>query len=142
MKVVLERVNNDYLFEVKNKNGHSVLLDNNSKTTGKVEGASPMELLLMGVAGCSAIDIISILNKQKINPSSLRMEVNGLRKPEQIPSLFYQIDIIIFLEGNIGKDKALRAANLSYKKYCSVSKILEKTANINHKVVLNGIHLE
>ena len=138
MKVVLERINNDYLFEVKNKNGHKVLLDNNSKTTGKVEGSSPMELLLMGVAGCSAIDIISILNKQKINPLSLKMEVIGLRNSGEVPSLFYQIDIIIYLEGEINKEKALRAAKLSYDKYCSVSKMLEKTAKINYKVVLNA----
>ena len=59
MKVFLERVNSDYLFEVENKNGQKVLLDNSSKTSGKVEGVSPMELLLMGVAGCSAIDIIA-----------------------------------------------------------------------------------
>ena len=137
MKVFLERINNDYLFEVENKNGHKVLLDNNSKTSGKVQGASPMELLLMGVAGCSAIDIISILNKQKINPLSLKMEVNGLRNSRDIPSLFYQIDIIIYLKGEIEKEKALRAAKLSYDKYCSVSKMLEKTAKINYKVVLN-----
>ncbi len=138
MKVFLERINNDYLFEVKNKNGHKVLLDNSSKISGKVQGASPMELLLMGVAGCSAIDIISILNKQKINPLSLKMEVNGLRNSGEVPSLFYQIDIMIYLEGDIDKEKALRAAKLSYDKYCSVSKMLEKTAKINHKVVLNG----
>jgi len=138
MKVFLERINNDYLFEVKNKNGHKVLLDNSSKTSGKVQGASPMELLLMGIAGCSAIDIISILNKQKINPLSLKMEVNGLRNFGEVPSLFYQIDIIIYLEGDIHEERALRAAKLSYDKYCSVSKILEKTAKINHKVVLNG----
>ena len=138
MKVFLERINNDYLFEVENKNGHKVLLDNNSKTSGKVQGASPMELLLMGVAGCSAIDIISILEKQKINPLSLKMEVNGLRNSRDIPSLFYQIDIIIYLKGEIEKEKALRAAKLSYDKYCSVSKMLEKTAKINYKVILNG----
>tara|TARA_B100001250_G_scaffold144536_1_gene123739 strand:+ start:1071 stop:1496 length:426 start_codon:yes stop_codon:yes gene_type:complete len=137
MKVFLERINNDYLFEVENKNGHKVLLDNNSKTSGKVQGASPMELLLMGVAGCSAIDIISILEKQKINPLSLKMEVDGLRNSRDIPSLFYQIDIIIYLKGEIEKEKALRAAKLSYDKYCSVSKMLEKTAKINYKVVLN-----
>jgi putative redox protein len=137
MKVFLERINNDYLFEVENKNGHKVLLDNNSKTSGKVQGASPMELLLMGVAGCSAIDIISILEKQKINPLSLKMEVDGLRNSRDVPSLFYQIDIIIYLKGEIEKEKALRAAKLSYDKYCSVSKILEKTAKINYKVVLN-----
>ena len=138
MKVFLERVNSDYLFEVENKNGQKVLLDNSSKTSGKVEGVSPMELLLMGVAGCSAIDIIAILGKQKINPLSLKMEVNGLRKLKEIPALFYQIDILIFLEGDIDKEKALRAAKLSYDKYCSVSKMLEKTAKINHKVILNG----
>ena len=137
MKVFLERINNDYLFEVENKNGHKVLLDNNSKTSGKVQGASPMELLLMGIAGCSAIDIISILDKQKINPLSLKMEVDGLRNSRDVPSLFYQIDIIIYLKGEIEKEKALRAAKLSYDKYCSVSKILEKTAKINYKVVLN-----
>jgi len=138
MKVFLERVNSDFLFEVENKNGQKVLLDNSSKASGKVEGVSPMELLLMGVAGCSAIDIVSILGKQKINPLSLKMEVNGLRKLEEIPALFYQIDIIIYLEGDIRKEKALRAAKLSYDKYCSVSKMLEKTAKINHKVILNG----
>ena len=138
MKVFLERVNTDYLFEVENKNGQKILLDNSSKTSGKVEGVSPMELLLMGVAGCSAIDIIAILGKQKINPLSLKMEVNGLRKLKEVPSLFYQIDIIIYLEGEIDKEKALRAAKLSYDKYCSVSKMLEKTAKINHEVILNG----
>ena len=138
MKVFLERVNSDYLFEVENKNGQKVLLDNSSKTSGKVEGVSPMELLLMGVAGCSAIDIIAILGKQKINPLSLKMEVNGLRKLKEVPALFYQIDIIIYLEGEIDKEKALRAAKLSYDKYCSVSKMLEKTAKINHEVILNG----
>ena len=97
-----------------------------------------MELLLMGVAGCSAIDIIAILDKQKINPLSLKMEVNGLRKLKEVPALFYQIDIIIYLEGDIDKEKALRAAKLSYDKYCSVSKMLEKTAKINHEVILNG----
>ncbi len=69
MKVSLERINEDYLFEVSNENGQSVLLDNKSKEKGEVQGISPMELLLMGVAGCSSIDIVAILNKQKINPT-------------------------------------------------------------------------
>ena len=68
MKVNLSRVNKDYLFEVTNDNGHKVLLDNKSKKKGKVEGISPMELLLAGLAGCSSIDIIAILNKQKNQP--------------------------------------------------------------------------
>lgn len=138
MEVSLERINEDYLFEVTNSNGHKVLLDNKSKSNGIVEGVSPMELLLMGVAGCSAIDIVAILNKQKINPRVLKMEVKGHRHSEVVPSLFYQIDIIIHLEGDFTPEKAKRAAKLSYDKYCSVSKTLEPTAKIYHKVILNG----
>jgi putative redox protein len=138
MEVSLERINEDYLFEVTNPNGHKVLLDNKSKTSGKVQGVSPMELLLMGVAGCSAIDIVTILNKQKINPKVLKMEVKGHRNDDEVPALFYQIDILIYLQGDFSAEKAKRAAQLSYDKYCSVSKTLEPTAQIYHKVILNG----
>ncbi len=138
MEVALERINEDYLFEVTNPNGHKVLLDNKSKTSGEVKGVSPMELVLRGVAGCSAIDIVAILNKQKINPRGLKMEVKGHRHEGQVPALFYQIDILIYLEGDFSAEKAKRAAQLSYEKYCSVSKTLEPTAKINHKVILNG----
>ena len=72
MNVSLERLNDDYLFEVTNPNGHRVLLDNKSKTEGSVKGISPMELLLMGLAGCSSIDVVAILNKQKINTTPLK----------------------------------------------------------------------
>jgi putative redox protein len=141
MNVSLERINEDYLFEVTNANGMSVRLDNKSKTTGEVQGVSPMELLLMGVAGCSSIDIVAILNKQKINPKVLKMEVHGHRHENEVPALFYQIDIDIYLEGDFSPEKAKRAAQLSFDKYCSVSKTLEPTAKINHKIILNGIEI-
>jgi len=141
MQVSLERINEDYLFEVTNQQGMSVHLDNRSKTTGEVQGVSPMELLLMGVAGCSSIDIVAILNKQKINPKVLKMEVQGHRHENEVPALFYQIDITIYLEGDLSAEKAKRAAQLSFDKYCSVSKTLEPTAKINHKVILNGTEI-
>jgi putative redox protein len=141
MQVSLERINEDYLFEVTNQQGMSVHLDNRSKTTGEVQGVSPMELLLMGVAGCSSIDIVAILNKQKINPKELKMEVQGHRHENEVPALFYQIDITIYLEGDLSAEKAKRAAQLSFDKYCSVSKTLEPTAKINHKVILNGTEI-
>ena len=139
MNVSLERINEDYLFEVTNSNGMSIRLDNKSKTTGQVKGISPMELLLMGVAGCSSIDIVAILNKQKINPKLLKMDVKGHRNENDVPALFYQIDIDIYLEGDFSPEKAKRAADLSFEKYCSVSKTLEPTAKITYKVFLNGI---
>ena len=141
MNISLERINKDYLFEVSNSDGKSVLLDNKSKSFGEIQGISPMELLLMGIAGCSSIDIVAILDKQKINPSSLKMDVKGHRHENQVPALFYQIDINIYLEGNFSPEKAKRAARLSFDKYCSVSKTLESTAKISHKVYLNGTEI-
>ena len=141
MNVSLERINKDYLFQVSNSDGKSVLLDNKSKSFGEIQGISPMELLLMGIAGCSSIDIIAILDKQKINPISLKMDVKGHRHENQVPALFYQIDINIYLEGNFSPEKAKRAARLSFDKYCSVSKTLESTAKISHKVYLNGTEI-
>ena len=141
MKVLLERINDNYLFEVSNSNGHRVLLDNKSKNEGSVKGISPMELLLMGLAGCSSIDVVAILKKQKINPKSIKMEVKGERTPGAIPALFHTINVDVILEGDFLPEKAKRAVDLSFEKYCSVSKTLESTAKINYSIILNGIQL-
>ena len=141
MKVALERINTDYLFEVVNQSGHRVFLDNKSKEKGTVKGISPMELLLMGLAGCSSIDVVSILGKQKINPTSLKMEVNGKRNEGETPSLFKKIEVSIFIEGEISSSKVKRAVDLSFEKYCSVSKTLESTAKINYRIFLNNIEI-
>ncbi len=137
MKINLERINDKYLFEVTNKNGHKVHLDRKYSDDYSVQGSSPMELLLMGVAGCSSIDIISILEKQKLQPESYKMEVFGDR--ESVPgSPFKKIHAELHIEGDIPADKIIRAAHLSFGKYCSVSKNLEKTSEIVHSIVLNG----
>ncbi|MEE3035008.1 MAG: OsmC family protein [Bacteroidota bacterium] len=141
MKIVLERINTDYLFEVVNQSSHRVFLDNKSKEKGTVKGISPMELLLMGLAGCSSIDVVSILGKQKINPVSLKMEVDGKRFEGEIPSLFKEIDVRVFLEGEISPNKVRRAVDLSFQKYCSVSKTLESTAKINYRIFLNNVEI-
>ena len=138
MKVALERINQDYLFKVTNSNGHSVLSDNKSKKEGEVAGISPMELLLMGLAGCSSIDVVAILNKQKLNPTSLKMEVEGERNETEIPSLFNKINVKVIVEGETSPEKIRRAVQLSFDKYCSVSKTLEHTAEINYLIFLNG----
>ena len=141
MKVALERINQDYLFKVANSNGYSVLLDNKSKKEGEVAGISPMELLLMGLAGCSSIDVVAILNKQKLNPTSLKMEVEGKRNETEIPSLFNKINVKVIVDGEISPEKIRRAVQLSFDKYCSVSKTLEHTAEINYLIFLNGIEI-
>ena len=140
MKISLNRVNKDYLFEATSSNNLKVLMDNKSKSEGKVEGISPMEVLLMGVAGCSSIDVVSILNKQRINPITLRMEVEGIRDASAVPAPFQGINVTLFLEGeDITTEKAKRAAQLSFDKYCSVSKSLDPNIIINQTIVVNGI---
>lgn len=97
-----------------------------------------MELVLMGVAGCSAIDMISILKKQRQEIHSFKAEVEGLRVQIEDAKPFKEITVVFFLEGPISEEKAARAAQLSFEKYCSVSKTLEPTAKVNYSVVLNG----
>ncbi len=139
MKITLDRINKDYLFQATSSNDLKVLMDNKSKKEGKFEGISPMEVLLMGVAGCSSIDVIAILNKQRINPATLKMEVEGIRDANEVPAPFKGINVTLYLEGDdISPEKAKRAAKLSFDKYCSVSKSLDPDIIINQIIVVNG----
>lgn len=139
MRVTLDRINDDYHFEAKGNSGVPVYIDN--KTGDEVKGASPMELLLMGVGGCSAIDIIAILKKQRQNITSYHIEVEGARKEVKQAKPFEAIHVKVYLEGDITPEKALRAAALSFDKYCSVSITLEPAVAISYEVHLNGVSL-
>mgnify|MGYP003651753501 FL=1 len=136
MKVTLNRVNDNYHFEGKGASGLPVHIDN--KTGDEVRGSSPMELLLMGVGGCSAIDIVLILKKQRQEITSYSMKVEGKRKDLKSAKPFEAIHTTIYLEGVIDEEKAKRAADLSFEKYCSVSLTLEGNVAITYDVILNG----
>lgn len=137
MKITLKRINDDYHFELQNERGHTLYLDNKSEFGGHDLAPSPMELLLMGVAGCSAIDIISVLKKQRQTITHYYTEVEGVREPIEEAKPFKKITVTIFLEGDIDEIKAQKAAQLSFEKYCSVSKTLEPTATISYQVKVN-----
>ena len=122
---------------IENDKGHQVAIDN--KSVENPQGASPMELLLMGVAGCSSIDIISILNKQKVAFDSLEIDVDGDRVDKPAPSLFTKIHATVRVTGNVKPEKIFRAAELSFTKYCSVSLTLAATADIRFSVIVNDI---
>ena len=136
MKISLKRLNENYHFETQNERGDIVYLDNKSESNP--QGASPMELLLMGIAGCSGIDIVMILRKQKIELEDLQMEVEGTRVDGAVPNVFTGIKLNVYLKGDFAPEKAKRAVDLSIDKYCSVAKMLEKTAEISYDVYLNG----
>ena len=136
MKIHLKRLNDNYHFETKNERGDIVHLDNKSEPNP--QGSSPMELLLMGIAGCSSIDIVMILKNQHIELEDLQMKVEGSRVDGAVPNVFTGIHLNVLLKGDLSASKATRAVELSLEKYCSVAKMLEKTAEITYEIHLNN----
>ena len=132
MKVTLERVNNSFQFEAIGSAGVPVAIDASPQIGGHNKGARPMELLLMGLGGCSGIDIIEILKKQKQKLELFKIVIEAERIPNKVPSLFKSIHIHFKLGGELNKKFVERAINLSLEKYCSVGAILSKTAEINY----------
>ena len=138
MKVTLDRVNEKFHFKVKNDRGYVVDLDKRASQGGDDLGASPMELLLMGVAGCSGIDLIGILQKQRQEIETYQMEVEGERTKDGEATPFTKMHVTVLITGKVKPKKALKAVELSFDKYCSVSKTLEPTTTITYDVVVNG----
>ena len=136
MKITLNRINDAYLFEGSNSAGNKITLDNTSEPDAK--GVSPMETVLMAVASCSAIDMISILKKQRQEIISFSAEVEGERIPVDEAKPFKSIMVKFFLEGKIDPIKAQKSAQLSFEKYCSVSKTLEPNVTVDYEVFVNG----
>ena len=139
VKVELERVNGAFGFEAKDANGHIVKIDTSPETGGKDFGVRPMQLLLMGLGGCSGIDILSILKKKRQEVTGFRMSLEGEREPGVDPSLWKDITIVFHLEGNIDVEKAEKACALSMNKYCSVAETLRRgNTAISWRVEVTG----
>lgn len=136
MRIKLNRINDNYLFEGVNENGQKILLNNVRED--KENGVSPMETVLMAVAGCSSIDIIHILKKQRQEISHFSVEVEGDRVEEGDVKPFRSIKVKVMLEGDINEEKARKAAELSFEKYCSVAEMLKNSVEIGHEVYVNG----
>lgn len=136
MNIKLNRKNNAVHFEATNENGNTVLLDGAPKIGGENKGARPMELVIMGLGGCSSMDVISILQKQKQEITDYSVDITADRDTENIPSLFTTIHVKFIITGKVDLKKAEKAVQLSMDKYCSVTKILEKTATITHEVIV------
>lgn len=123
----------DMAFSSITPSGHQVKIDAAPEVGGKNTGARPTELLLNAVAGCTGIDIISILHKMRLNPTSFYMEVEGSRA-EDHPKRFTTINIHYVLEGELPEDKVVRAVQLSKDKYCSVAHSLSSTITASYTI--------
>lgn len=137
MKITLKRTDNALAMEAENADGNKINMDASEQAGGNASGVSPMESVLMAAAGCSSIDILDILKKQRLEVGDLEVEVEGQRA-EEPPKVFTAINMAFHIKGELPEEKVKRAAQLSITKYCSVSKMLEKTAHITYDVYLNN----
>jgi len=112
--------------------GHAIVMDGTPEVGGKNTGLRPTELLLIGLGGCSGMDVVSILKKKKQAVSGLEINVNG-QKAESYPQKFTEIEIEFIIKGkNISEEAVKRAVQLSMDKYCSVKATLEGSAKIDY----------
>ncbi|MDO8998262.1 MAG: OsmC family protein [Bacteroidota bacterium] len=137
MKINIKRIDDNFNMEATNDTGNSIVMDGSTDIGGAGKGMRPMQLLLAAVGGCSAIDVILILKKQKQIIESFEIEVDGEREKIEGYSLFRDICLHYKIKGKVDLDKAERAVKLSVEKYCSVSKTLEPTAKITYKISIN-----
>lgn len=125
-KIELNRLNDGYHFEAANEDGDTIHLDASADIGGAGKGMRPMQVLLAATGGCSAIDIINILKKQRQDLKDLKITVNGERQKDVTPALYETVHIHYRFFGNLDAEKVEKAINLSLEKYCSVSRTLEK----------------
>ena len=120
------------LFEGVTPNGR---VDLASALDERGQGASPMELLAVALAGCTAMDVVTILQKMREPVEGLSVEVSG-EKADEHPRRYLSLDIVYRLKGDLDERKVGRAIQLSEDKYCSVEATLRPGVRISSRVVI------
>lgn len=136
MQVKLKRINKAFHFEAVNENKIKVNIDANPAIGGENKGARPMELLLMGVAGCASIDLGLILKKQKQVLVDYQVDVTAERNDNTAKN-FKSIHLHFTLYGDLAQQKVEKAIELTLTKYCSVALSLDKEIKITstHSII-------
>jgi putative redox protein len=117
----------DQQYDAESHSGNHVTIDADAAHKA---GAGPMELVLMALCGCTSVDVVSILQKKREPLTSLTVSAVAEQSPE-IPRVFTHIQLTYHIGGNVSSKAAEDAVSLSKNKYCSVSKMLEKSATID-----------
>ena len=138
MEINLIRKNDKFNFEAENAGGQKVELDANPSIGGEGKGFRPMEMLLVGLGGCSGIDMINVLTKQKEVIKDIKIKITATRKTEEVPAIFNVINIHFDLWGDLSVQKVERALALTFDKYCSVSNILGRSAEIRFSYAISA----
>jgi putative redox protein len=105
--------------------GHGIVMDSPSKYGGEGTGARPLEVFLQSLAACTAMDVVSILEKKRQDFSGLEIEVAATQREDEYPKIYTRIEMIYVVTGRAVKPEAVaRAIELSEEKYCSVRGML------------------
>ncbi len=121
-------------FVAESGSGHSIVLDGSPDHGGRNLGIRPMESVLIGLGACSAFDVILMLKKARQNVSDCEVLLEAERA-DAVPAVFTRVVMVYRVEGTELSEKQVnRAVSLSVEKYCSVSKMLEPTVEIVHRV--------
>jgi len=122
----------DFCLMGESGSGHAVMMDAAPDFGGRNLGIRPMEMVLIGLGGCTKIDVLSILKKQRQDITDCVVEIDAERA-DSIPKVFTKIHLHFIVKGrNLKESYVAQAIQLSADKYCSVSKMLEKTAVMTH----------
>jgi putative redox protein len=122
----------DSLFVGQSGSGHALVMDGPSEAGGRNLGVRPMEMLLLGLGGCTAFDVVTILRKGRHAVSECVVEIEAQRAPRP-PKVFVRIHVHYVVTGRDLADSVVRrAVRLSAEKYCSASIMLGKAAEISH----------
>lgn len=120
-------------FVGESETGHAIVMDGNREFGGEDTGPRPMELLLIGLGGCTGMDVVSILKKKKQELEGLEIIIDG-KKAEEHPKRFTDVTIEFRLKGkNLSEEAVKRAVELSMEKYCSVKATLEGNTKVEFK---------
>jgi putative redox protein len=128
----------DVSFKGNSESGHEVVLDGPEELGGKGLGMRPMEMMLIGMGGCTSFDVVTILKRSRQQITGCIAEIEATRADE-IPKVFTSIHIHFLIKGIDLQEKVVeRAVELSAKKYCSASIMLGKSVKITHDFVISG----
>lgn len=129
MRIKLESTYGERNYKGTNERGQSI------QFSGNKEAVSPMEAVLMAAAACSSIDVDLILKRMRQDFVSLEVDAQAERAEGETPAVFKKINLHFIIKGNhLKEEKVKQAVQMSLETYCSVSKMLEKSATITHSI--------
>jgi len=138
MEVTIKRLDRNILFEATSDSGNTIHMDGSATGGGSGKGFRPMELLLAGIGGCSAFDVVELLREAGQDLQDISITVSGDRAADRTPAVFTSIHLTYTLVGTISANAAEHALERGIKKQCSVGEMLGRTAEVTYSYTIEA----